>query len=334
MNSAATKVIGSRSLSAPRPKVSVAMITYQHKKFVTQAVESVLMQRTNFPYELVIGEDCSTDGTQDIVLELQRKHPDRIKALLPTKNLGMMANSFQTLLACDGDYVARLEGDDYWTDPCKLQRQVDLLESKPQLSACFTRTQVIGEEEMEVRSFIPGENAGKEVYTIEDMLAKNCIATASIMYRNAFREIDLDSLLESGLDDWPVHILFSHRGPIGYISEVMAAYRLHGGGIWTAVDEVVKLEAIIQMYKVVLRLLPPQFAPQIIRKIVKTHQLAALELLRKGDKRSSRLCTLKSIRSIPLTRLFDFRWYLKRSAVLLLGSFNLPLPKVESLLRT
>jgi glycosyltransferase involved in cell wall biosynthesis len=115
------------------------MITYQHERFITQAVESVMMQKTDFPYELIISDDCSPDNTRQLVLDLQRRYPDRIRLLLPATNLGMMSNFVQTLRACDGDYIALVEGDDYWLDPLKLQRQVALLEAHPEFSGCFVR---------------------------------------------------------------------------------------------------------------------------------------------------------------------------------------------------
>ena len=120
------------SATSPDPadvKVSVAMITYNHERFIAQAIESVLMQQTDFAVELVIGEDCSTDGTRAIVRDYGERYPERIRLLLPEHNLGMMPNFVATLKACRGQYVASVEGDDYWTDPHKLQKQVDFLES-------------------------------------------------------------------------------------------------------------------------------------------------------------------------------------------------------------
>lgn len=108
-----------------RMKVSVLMITYNHEKFIAQAIDSILMQQVNFDYEIVIGEDCSTDGTRAIVIQYQKEYPDKIRLLLPEENLGMHKNFVQTFRACQGEYIALLEGDDYWTSPRKLQKQVD-----------------------------------------------------------------------------------------------------------------------------------------------------------------------------------------------------------------
>ena len=106
-------------------KVSVCMITYNHERFIAQAVESALMQETDFDYEIVIGEDCSTDGTRQVLLDLHDRHPDRIRLLLREKNIGASHNFVGTLEACRGEYVAFLDGDDYWTCPNKLQKQAN-----------------------------------------------------------------------------------------------------------------------------------------------------------------------------------------------------------------
>src|ERR1700730_11718775 len=104
-------------------KLSVAMITYNHEQFIGQAIESVLAQKVNFEYELVIGEDCSTDGTRAVILDFHRRYPDRIVPLLRERNLGGQKILLGTLAACRGKYLALLEGDDYWICTDKLQRQ-------------------------------------------------------------------------------------------------------------------------------------------------------------------------------------------------------------------
>jgi glycosyltransferase involved in cell wall biosynthesis len=117
------------------PLVSVKMITYNHAAFITQAIECVLKQKTNFPFELVIGEDCSTDGTRDIVFDYQKKYPNIIRVITSEKNVGMKKNAYRAVKACRGKYVAFCEGDDYWHNPEKLQKQVDYLESHPECGA-------------------------------------------------------------------------------------------------------------------------------------------------------------------------------------------------------
>ena len=114
------------------PLVSVKMITYNHEPYIAQAIEGVLMQETDFPIELVIGEDCSTDRTRAIVFDYQKKYPEIIRVITSDKNVGANKNNKRTIKACHGKYIAFCEGDDYWHNPYKLQKQVDYLESHPE----------------------------------------------------------------------------------------------------------------------------------------------------------------------------------------------------------
>ncbi len=120
-----------------QPKVSVFMITYNHEKYISEAIEGILMQRTNFDYDIVIGEDCSTDNTRNIILDYQKKYPGKFKLLLHDTNIGANANQKAVLNNCSGKYIAFCEGDDYWTDPLKLQKQIDLMESYPSHNLSF-----------------------------------------------------------------------------------------------------------------------------------------------------------------------------------------------------
>src|SRR5205809_2060265 len=126
-----------------QPTVSVAMIAYNRERFIAQAIESVLMQETAFVVDLVIGEDCSTDGTRRIVQAYAAKYPNVIRAFVPEKNLGMAKNYETVWWACRGQYIARLEGADYWRTPQKLQKQVALMEANPHYSMCGTKTQFV-----------------------------------------------------------------------------------------------------------------------------------------------------------------------------------------------
>jgi glycosyltransferase involved in cell wall biosynthesis len=114
-----------------KPLVSVDMITYNHAPYIAKAIECVLAQKTSFPFELVIGEDCSTDGTREIVLDYARRFPEKIRVITSDRNVGMKENSNRVYAALRGKYIAWCEGDDYWHSEGKLQLQVDYLESHP-----------------------------------------------------------------------------------------------------------------------------------------------------------------------------------------------------------
>lgn len=120
------------------PLVSVKMTTYNHAPYITQAIEGVLQQKTSFPIELIIGEDCSTDGTMEIVLNFQRKYPDIIRVITSEINVGAHKNSERIDKICRGKYIALCEGDDYWHDPYKINKQVDYLESHPECGLVYS----------------------------------------------------------------------------------------------------------------------------------------------------------------------------------------------------
>ena len=122
---------GNPRVLSKEPFVSVVMITYNHEDYIGQAIEHVARQETSFPFELIIGEDCSTDRTRQIVFEYQKKYPNLIRIIISEKNVGARRNLLRTEVACRGKYIAYCEGDDYWHDPRKLQIQVDFLESNP-----------------------------------------------------------------------------------------------------------------------------------------------------------------------------------------------------------
>ena len=123
--------ISDAAVMSRRPVVSVQMITYNHKPYISQAIEGVLAQKTDFPVELVIGEDCSTDGTREVVLEYQRRHPEAVRVITSARNVGMTENARRAAGACRGKYLALCEGDDRWIHPRKLQMQVDIMEADP-----------------------------------------------------------------------------------------------------------------------------------------------------------------------------------------------------------
>jgi glycosyltransferase involved in cell wall biosynthesis len=239
-------------------------------------------------------------------LDLQRRYPDRIRLLLPETNLGMMANFVQILRACTGDYIALLEGDDYWIDDCKLQKQNNLLDARPDLSACFTRAQLLRADDPDLLTYFPGLKSDKETFATEDLIEKNPIATASIMYRKFIREIDFTPLMNLSMGDWPLHILASLRGPIRLCPEVMAVYRLHQEGVWTKASELSKLEATVRMYEVLVKALPAALKTNVTRHLGKNFKLISTEFSRKGQRRASLHYLLKSLTVLPLKDLLGF----------------------------
>jgi glycosyltransferase involved in cell wall biosynthesis len=221
--------------SFDQPLVSVAVITYNHERFIAQAIESVLMQETAFPVELVIGEDCSTDGTRRIVQAYAAKYPNVIRVLVPEKNLGMAGNYEAVWRACRGKYIAWLEGDDYWRAPQKLQKQVALMEANPHYSMCGTKTQFVvsSSDGTEKDTGVLEPAVLKPEYELSDFLTRYLMHTSSMLLRRELVQFPgwLKDLVM--LRDTCVFALYAEKGPVGYLSEVVSCWRIHAAGIWT-----------------------------------------------------------------------------------------------------
>lgn len=252
-------------------KVSVCMITYNHEKFITQAVESVMMQEADFDYELVIGEDCSTDRTREIVFELQKKYPDKIRLLLPEKNLGMNRNFVQTLEACRGEYVALLEGDDYWIDSHKLQKQIELLDSNSAYVMSFHDVLGFSDDPLQVNWDVVEKRQKKDM-SVQDLLGGDCPPTCSVVVRRSSIPRIPHWYYSLHVGDWPLFVLIMLNCPekhIKYIAESMAAYRVHAGGVWSPTHGLKRTE---YMYEVVTSLqthLPHMYYKYIKRAAIR-----------------------------------------------------------------
>ena len=240
----------SKPANRNRPKVSVAMITYNHERFIAQAIESVLNQKMDFEVELVIGEDCSTDSTRQLVQVYASKYPDVIRALLPEKNLGMQRNFAGVMDACGGDYIAILEGDDYWTDPRKLARQVEFLESDSDCALCFHNAVLLEDESAHSGSapgfnengsqFVCGEDT-KLRFSQKDFFAGQIVPTCSVMFRReAVGKLPV-WFEELSIGDLPLFVLCTEHGLASYTPEVMAAYRQHAVGSWSGASSLDKV---------------------------------------------------------------------------------------------
>lgn len=281
-------------------KVSVLMVTFNHEQFIAQAIESVLMQEANFDYELIIGEDCSTDDTRMIVMDYQRRFPDRIRLLLHDRNLGMLRNFEKTYAACTGRYSALLDGDDHWISPHKLQRQVDFLETHPDFTICFHAADVIRDGRTIPAGWPPPET--KDISGLEDIVESNFIPSCSVMYRMGPVPRFPDWMFSLGMGDWPLHVLYAQHGKIGYIRESMAVYREHRGGTWSARGRTGNHERVIKAYTCIDEQLQHRYADRI-RPMISLHYYELAWLYKEaGDAKSAWACARKSFTVSPFNR--------------------------------
>lgn len=215
----------------PPPDVSVCVITYNHAPYIADCLRSVLAQTFPGTLEIVVGEDCSTDRTRSIIRDIADQHPGRFSLQFPDRNLGMGTNLRQTYAQCRGRYVALLEGDDLWTDPLKLQRQVAALEAHSHWSGCFHPVPKISREGVLLGE--PHPSSQQLEWTFAELCRTNPVRTCSMLLRReAFPEVPA-WMQNWPVLDWPIFLMATLWGPLGLLEQEMAAYRIHPGGVWS-----------------------------------------------------------------------------------------------------
>ncbi len=212
--------------------LSIALVTYNCQKFVSQAMDSILMQKINCDYEIIVADDHSTDNTLQILLEYQKLYPKLIKILNSTHNLGITKNYQRAFKECKGKYIAILEGDDYWISPNKISKQIEFLEQNKDCSFCSHKIFIHNEINNNATLFAPLK---KQKFTTKDLIIDNFIGNFSTcMYRQeVIKKIPL-KLYDLQVYDWMFNIINSTHGTIGYLLEPLSIYRQHEGGVWSS----------------------------------------------------------------------------------------------------
>jgi glycosyltransferase involved in cell wall biosynthesis len=270
--------------------VSVLVVTYGHARFVGEALDSALAQRLPQPFEILVSEDCSTDGTREIVQQYAERNPHLVRLLLSERNLHSNEVVARGFRAARGRYVALLDGDDYWTSDDKLRMQVELLDARPDLTICFHNAHVVDEHSRSSGRLWnrPDQPA---VSDLHDLLRGNFITTSSVMYRRAaVAELPTWYADFFPVTDWPLHVLYARAGRIGYIDRTLGAYRLHPGGLFSTLDEREKLEANADFYRRLRERSSWQLAAEIARGQRDYFLGWADEFRRRGDRRMRLRC--------------------------------------------
>ena len=220
------------------PDIFIIMFTYNHEKYIAKAIEGVLMQNTSYKYKLFIGEDSSTDNTRSICVSYAEKYPDKIE-VVSTKQNNIKENARNIWDACfksGAKYVAICEGDDYWIDPDKLQKQVDFLEKNNDYSICFTSIAVV--DELENKNYVPAAflNFINDTYTVEDIIFHPPDKPLSLpmmtwVFRNVLPNPMPEFYLNALQGDTVLSLLLGDKGKFKFLPEKTAAYRQHSGGI-------------------------------------------------------------------------------------------------------
>ena len=208
--------------------VSVCTLVYNHEKYIEESLTSSLNQTCNFDYEVVVGEDCSRDQSRKTLLDYKKQFGEKLRLLLPEKNLGMMGNFYATMDACTGKYIAFCEGDDFWNSTEKLQKQVDLLEVNPKIGLVFSNLN-IKEKHRTIQRVIKSD-PHYDLYP-EELLVANSIATCTVVCRrdllNEARTFIGDKRFAMG--DYPLWLYIAQKSKIVYVDKPLATYRIVGG---------------------------------------------------------------------------------------------------------
>lgn len=297
-----------------KPKVSVAMIAYNIVVFIDEAIQSALAQECDFAYELVIADDCSTDGTREKIEHYAAKHRN-IRAILRETNLKGPRNWYETLKACDGDYIANLDGDDYWSDPHKLQKQSRVLEENPDCKIVYHSARVLDD------NGFAGTIPTKAVHrgTVRDVLRTNFLPNCTNMYRrDAIPDEVPDWYYGTRALDWAMIILMLLPGGCClYLPETMSVYRQHSAGMWSGQNLAERCESEIDFLNHLRTY--PQIAAEAEQQIMERYYDLANARYRSGDFPAARnafsqaLAMEKRGSTLPLRRKLRMKMRLRGS---------------------
>jgi glycosyltransferase involved in cell wall biosynthesis len=287
------------------PLVSIACITYNQENFIKDAIEGFLMQKTTFPIEIIVNDDASNDNTANIIKDYVLKYPNLIVPIFQLENQysqGINPGVEFVLPRCNGKYIALCEGDDYWTDPSKLQNQVDFLESNPDFAVCFHRVKVQKGEEI-LDDYLT--NVPSKITTIEDLSKGNFIQTCSSVFRRDFLHIPdwINSKLNAG--DYPLHMMLATKGKLFYMDECMGVYRIHSSGVYSNASIEILLKGNVYLLKTLLN----NFKDHIVKSNIKNQLRPILSNLfevyiSKRKIKDACFLVIKNIRQFKIHELF------------------------------
>lgn len=241
--------------------VSVCIQTFEHAEYIEQCLNSALSQKANFNYEIILGEDDSKDGTKEICTRYAEKYPEKIRLYLRSekdkiyidgKKTGRF-NFLENLKAAKGKYIALLDGDDYWTDNLKLQKQADWLESHPGASAVFHPLYFQEKDKKINIQPLPEFLKSRSDLSLTDLLYDFYFYMTSIMFRRSCVEDLPNWFIKPSMIDYPLMLQIAQQGPVGFIREPMGVYNKHGKGLWTALDELNSEKHLWKFYTILAK---------------------------------------------------------------------------------
>lgn len=314
-------------------KVSACIITYNHEKYITDCLDGALAQKVNFEYEIVVSEDCSTDSTREILLEYQKRYPDKIKLFFNEKNLGLGGNWLKSWTRCDCDYMAICEGDDYWIDPYKLQKQVDFLENHPDFALSSHNANVIQDGEI-IRIYCPPNYP--KIMDLSDLLTYGKgEPTCSLVVRKKSVEDLPEWVSQMRAHDWLIQVWAARYGKMKYFPEIMGVYRKTKTGAGFSSKIEARKEGKSDFA------LPPKYTLEMINALNKEFNYKYDKQLRRqstywyswyvdsyldiGDIKGARIYALKVLKALSLLIRYRRRYWLTLKRFFKLLSLFLPI---------
>lgn len=227
-------------------KLNILIITYNHEKYIRRAIESVIMQKFFCDYEIIIADDFSKDNTIKIVNQYKNIFGDKIKVFINPQNLGITKNYEQAFAKCNGDFIAVLEGDDYWNSDMKLKLQMEFLIKHPECSMVFNKIIAAFPDNLNIPIQQFSTNVPYLLFNSSDLIKNNFIQNFSgCMYRaSAIRNIN-SSLYKLIAYDWMINIAVSQYGLIGYIPKAMSVHPVLDSGAWSSKSELQQLNTVL-----------------------------------------------------------------------------------------
>jgi glycosyltransferase involved in cell wall biosynthesis len=278
-------------------KVSVLVTAYQHEAFIAECLEGILAQR-GVAFELLVGDDASTDGTREVIDRYARAHPDVIRTFFPDRNMGQGGKVLFDVLVnrARGDYLAMLDGDDFWTSADKLCRQAAYLDDHPECAMCFH----------DVLRVVDGSDDPAERYNgsdrplmlgVSDLLHRCIVASCSPMFRRETIAPLPPWYFELPWGDWSLYFMAAEHGELHYLPDVMGVYRIHRGGMYQGISRLQDLENRTAFYRGVH--VPAAYERSRRRTIGDTYLKRAREHDRLGQRGAAARCLAEAIRARP-----------------------------------
>ena len=235
-------------MTEKKPKVSVCVVTYNQENYIRQCLQSIVDQATDFDFEIIVGDDCSTDGTPSIVYEFLEKYPKIFKAIFHEKNMGGVKNYLDVHNLASGEYIAHMDGDDFWLSG-KLKAQIDFLQTNLKCTAVYSNAVVVSKSEKFMGIF---NNKIPEMFEIGYLLQKgNFLNNSSFVYRSAIRKKIFP--LKENFIDYHVHLRCALHGNLGFINKVLVGYRRVSNGIASSSSGMVRnlyWQALADIYRI------------------------------------------------------------------------------------